>query len=252
MAGELTSYWLSRGLGSVAGGWSPYVLGDSLIAWWDSAFGVTVSGAQVTSWTDRKAGLSVTQSTSSRRPTWTSTSFNGFPGLTWDGVDDVLNLESCPFPVGSSASMVWCVAQQDAPNSDAGGRRAVSYGDVSASARYLRRFQSAGESRIAALAGDGAQAVSSGSPSLAVNSRHVFRGLFLADGVRCFADGIASPLVAVVPATVATRFNIGASSSSAAGSEFWLGQIRDVIVTTDLNAPQTTLLQSYLANRRAL
>lgn len=242
-------------IGTVLGqgrGFSPLDLGTGLLAWWDSSQGVSLSGSQVTAWADRKNGYTLGQATSAARPLFDATSFGGFPGLTFDGVDDILFMSSMPFPAGSLASMIWCVLQQDAPNGDTAGRRAVSYGDVSASARYIRRFQSAGESRMAALVGDGTSAISSGSPALQTNSRHLVRGLFLADGVRCFADGIASPLVAAVPNTIATRVCVGASSSSSLGSEFWLGKIRDVIVTTDLNAPQTVQLQNFLMNRRAL
>ncbi|HTM77999.1 MAG TPA: hypothetical protein VL133_10260, partial [Devosia sp.] len=74
--------------------WSPLALGASLLAWWDASQGVSLSGSQVTAWADRKSGYSVAQGTGAARPLWSATSFGGKPGLTFDGIDDLLNMES--------------------------------------------------------------------------------------------------------------------------------------------------------------
>jgi len=232
--------------------WSPVDLGASLLAWWDASEGVSLSGSQVTAWADRKSGYSVTQGTSAARPLWSATSFGGQPGLTFDGTDDLLNMESLPFMTGAVPGEIWAVIQQDALVADTAARRIISIGGSTLLSRYMRRFVSGGENRINALAGDGTSLIQSGAPAVNVSSRHVARGIFAADSVDASVDGVAGTSVAVVPATPATRVNIGASSSSAFGGEFWQGKIRDVIVTEPLSEEQSTLLNAFLSERRAI
>ena len=233
-------------------GWSPLSLGASLLAWWDASQGVSLSGSQVTAWADRKSGYSAAQGTSAARPLWSATGFGGKPGLTFDGIDDLLNMESLPFLTGAAAGEIWSVAQQDALVADTGARRLISIGGATLSSRYIRRFVSGGVNRVHALVGDGTSLVQSGIPAVDASSRHVVRGIFAADSVQAAVDGTAGTSAAVVPNTPATRLNIGASSSSAIGAEYWQGKIRDVLVTGPLSNDQATLLRTFLLARRAL
>lgn len=234
------------------GGWSPSDLSSSLLAWWDSSYGVSLSGSQVTAWADRKSGYSVTQGTAAARPLWSATSFGGQPGLTFDGTDDLLNMESLPFMSGATPGEIWAVVQQDALVADTGARRLISIGGATLSSRYIRRFVSGGVNRIHSLVGDGTSLVQSGIPAVDASSRHVVRGIFTATSVQAAVDGTASTSAAVVPNTPATRVNIGASSSSAIGAEYWQGKIRDVIVTLPLTTTQAAQMQAFLLPRRAL
>lgn len=234
------------------GGWSPSDLSSSLLAWWDSSYGVSLSGSQVTAWADRKSGYSVTQGTAAARPLWSATSFGGQPGLTFDGTDDLLNMEGLPFMSGATPGEIWAVVQQDALVADTGARRLISIGGATLSSRYIRRFVSGGVNRIHALVGDGTSLVQSGIPAVDASSRHVVRGIFTATSVQAGVDGTLGTSAAVVPNTPATRVNIGASSSSAIGAEYWQGKIRDVIVTLPLTTAQAAQMQAFLLPRRAL
>ena len=232
--------------------WSPADLGTSLLAWWDASQGVTLSGSQVTAWVDRESGYSVTQGTAAARPLWSATSFGGEPGLTFDGTDDLLNMESLPFMSGATPGEIWAVVQQDALVADTGARRLISIGGATLSSRYIRRFVSGGVNRIHSLVGDGTSLVQSGIPAVDTSSRHVVRGIFTATSVQAGVDGTLGNSAAVVPNTPATRLNIGASSSSSIGAEYWQGKIRDIIVTGLLSTEQSTLLRAFLSERRAI
>lgn len=232
--------------------WVPTDLGDSLIAWWDASEGVSLSGSQVTAWADRKSGHSVTQGTAAARPLWSATSFGGKPSLTFDGIDDLLNMESLPFMSGATPGEIWAVVQQDALVADTGARRLISIGGATLSSRYIRRFVSGGVNRVHALVGDGTSLVQSGIPAVDASSRHVVRGVFTATSVQAGVDGTLGTSAAVVPNTPATRVNIGASSSSAIGAEYWQGKIRDVIVTDPLSTNQAGQLQTFLSARREI
>lgn len=243
---------LSTRWGRRSGLWLPFDLGASLLAWWDASSGISLSGSQVTAWADRKSGYAATQSFGASRPTWASSSFGGYPALTFDGIDDLLNLEGLPFLSGAAAGEIWVVIQQDALVADAAARRVVSLGGTTLLSRYIRRFVSAGANRIHALVGDGASLIQSGVPAVDASSRHVARAIFAADSVQAELDGVAGSPAAVTPNTPATRFNIGASSSSAFGGEFWQGKIRDIIATGPLAAEQVSLLKEFTMARRAL
>ena len=69
------------------GAFSPLSLGTSALAWWsaDTLSSLALSGSSVITWIDRVAGLAPTQGTAGARPTYSATSFGGFPGVTFDG-----------------------------------------------------------------------------------------------------------------------------------------------------------------------
>jgi len=253
---------LGLSLGSLAtqrrGGWSPLDLGSKLIAWWDASHGVTLSGNQVTAWTDRKSGHSLTQATSSARPTWSATSFNGAPGLTFDGSDDELTGTGAgllaALPSGSSPSELWGVVQQDAPGSDAGVRHLGGYGGVGAlDRRILTRSQSPGPVSTGGLQfGDGSANRVAGMPdSASLQSRHVMRGVYLSTGGTYHQDGSIGNTVAATPATTASRLRIGGSTQAVANL-LWQGKVRDYMVTLPLTSDEAAKLLAFLLPRRAL
>ena len=63
--------------------------------WWDADYGVTLSGAEVTSWVDRVAGLELTQTGANRNPTWAKYGLSQRSCLIFDG-GDCLFLDACP------------------------------------------------------------------------------------------------------------------------------------------------------------
>ena len=239
------------------GGWSPLKLGNKLLAWWDASYGITLSGNQVTAWADRKSGYSATQGVSSARPTWSTSAFNGYPGLVFDGNDDELTATEssllAALPSGASPSELWAVAQQDALIGDTSTRTLVGYGDTLNTSRQLRRqvISSGTVHQLFAIVGTGGGSVSASETPADATGRKLLRGEFTATTLAFTLDGGARRISAAVPSTTASRLRIGSLTNPAAGT-FWLGKIRDVLVTLPLSADEAAKLQSFLLSRRAL
>jgi hypothetical protein len=80
----------------VAGGgkaWTPSELQSLPVLWYDAAAPqtITLNGAGVSQLNDRGlSGFNLVQATASRQPVFSATSFNGRPGIQFDGAGDVL------------------------------------------------------------------------------------------------------------------------------------------------------------------
>lgn len=75
--------------------WTPAALGSSLALWLDAddAATITLNGSNVSQWNDKSGNdRNATQPIAASQPTYSATSFNGKPTLTWDGIDDAMNL----------------------------------------------------------------------------------------------------------------------------------------------------------------
>lgn len=229
------------------GRWTPLDLEGKLLAWWDASSGVALSGNQVSSWVDRKNGIAVTQTIGMSRPTWSD---GAFPSLVFDGIDDYLDLAANPFPVGSSPADIWNVLQQDAPDADTTVRYSAAYGGVNALSRRLGKTTRSGINRAEITIGDGSAPQYATALTVPFNSRHVVRAAVEASFTTVTLDGGVSAPASVVPNTGAGRFVIGCAPAS--NSNFWLGRIRDVIVTLPLAADEATKLQAFLVPRRTI
>ena len=228
-------------------------LGDDLLGWWEAGQGMTLVGSAVSEWIDKKSGSTITQSVGSARPIYSATSFNGSPGLTFDGVDDNLSADSIfSFPSGSAASEVWGVVQQDAAASDASIRMVLCYGGAaSTDRRSINRVVDTGVNRARVAVGNGG-----GSPGVTgtvvdFSSRHLVRSVVGTSTSRMDVDGNLSGTVSVTPATSTTQLRIGANTNASPGA-FWNGKVRDIIVTTALSSEKAAALETYLLARRAL
>jgi len=221
---------------------SPLLLGPLMLAWWDAAFGITVTGAGVSSWIDRKNGYALVQATDGARPAYSATGFNGFPGLTFDGTADYLSMESQPFGSDDGNFEIWAVLQNDADGATTGNKFAVAIGAPSATANMVRNtnnvMRSTTGSALAEAAGPFA-------------SRHVVRSIFKTGQISIVVDGGTAVTTAVDPAIGSIRTRVGSNISDTASS-FWHGKARDVIVTSLLPAPEASALQTFLLARRAL
>lgn len=249
MVGELTTRGLSTGRGIVGPftEWTPIQLGNKLLAWWDASNGVTLSGNQITSWADRKNGIIVSQPVSSARPAWGE---GAFPSLVFDGNDDCLELATNPFPAAGQASEIWNTCQQDATDADTTVRYSSSYGGLNAASRRLGKTRISGISRAEATIGDGSTGQQVRELTIPFNSRHVLRMAVGTASTSLVLDGVSASPLAVAPNTGTGRFTIGCAP--AANTNFWLGRIRDVIVTLPLSNDEAAQLQSFLMPRRAL
>lgn len=64
-------------------GWTPMMLGNKLVVWFDPNFKVILSGLNVIQWIDRILGLTLT--VGGGTPTWSSSARNGTAGITFSG-----------------------------------------------------------------------------------------------------------------------------------------------------------------------
>jgi len=234
-----------------AANWNPGRI-SGLYAWWDAERSdtiTTVSGG-VSAWADIVASLTVTQSVSSTRPAYSTTSYNGRPGITFDGVDDVLEVTSAgSLPAGSTAAEAWLLVDQQAADADATVRIGFTMGSASNNnMRRLGRNQGGGVSRAASLNGTGAAVVTATNTGN-FNNRHVAR--YVSDGTndRVDVDASAGSNAADVPSTSGARTRIGAGGASAAAS-FFQGALNSVLVTPLLSASDASNLYSFLNRRK--
>jgi hypothetical protein len=230
--------------------WTPLDLGASLIAYWDAERGVTLnrSGALVNTWADAQGGLAPAQGVSGAKPQYDPIGFNGRPGVSFDGIDDYLNVASTgALPAGSDPCEIWALVDQKA-NLDATTRRVIEYGAGSNSGRLLAKTGSSSANDFGAFCGSGAAVFSSQERTVNFLGRHVIRGLYTPTTVRAEIDGVAAGLANGVPATATTRTALGSSSTSTA-SAFFQGMISAVIITGPLTSDQAAKLAAFLKTR---
>lgn len=232
-------------------------LGAKLLAWWnaDRSDLITLSGVQVTSWKDVVGAYDCAQGVSGSRPIFGATSFNGSPGVSFDGTDDELTLGSTPLPTGANPCEIWVVASQNEVAVGNGGiRRFFTYGGTSDNDhRSVFRSAVSDVNRAYARTGLGSSNVSRVQLLVDLTGRHLIRGIFSATTVNVEVDGASSNDPAdAVSATGTTRTRIGANTANTAG-HFMNGVMRDVLVTTnDLTGDEAAALEAYLLARRNL
>jgi hypothetical protein len=252
-AADLQAYLLRRKAGgnySFAGVTSlnPY-------AYWDASRGdtITVLTGAVASWKDIVAGYDAAQNTTSLKPIYSATSFNGSPGITFDGVDDYLTCTDATFlaalPSGASPYEIWALVSQDALPADTTERFAVAVGGSSLlTGRAISRIVNTGVNHARGRTGNGSSSVNAEDTATDLSGIHVFRYAIGATASPLSIDGGSSYTGSVVPATTNSRLRIGASHSSAAVN-FWQGQVAVVVITPPLSVDQASGLQQYLGSR---
>lgn len=88
--------------------WTPNrLLGNGLTTWLRADLGLTLVGSAVSSWADQSgSGRNWTDgSVAGRRPAYSATSFNGKPGITFDGATDYL-VPSLAFTFGAASTII--------------------------------------------------------------------------------------------------------------------------------------------------
>ncbi|RAK52132.1 hypothetical protein [Phenylobacterium deserti] len=232
--------------------WTPAALGSSLLAMWDAERSdlITQSGGAVSSWRDVVAGYEMAQTTPAARPTYSATSFNNRPGITFDGVQQFLEAGAIPLPAGAAPCEVWALVDQTAPGSDATGRRIFSYGSGTNDTREIYRITPSGLNRLTAAIGNGATRVFPDSPIVDFSGRRIARMVITSTECRLEVDGTSAAAAAVVPATVVARARIGASANAATAANFYQGGLSIALMTGALTTEQAAMLYAYLGARR--
>jgi hypothetical protein len=226
--------------------WSPLDLGDDLMEWWnaDDVSRLVISGGQVTDWTSVK-GLALTGAGTGRG--WSATSFNGAPGITFNGTDDVFSAVSAQgrVPLTSGFYML-AVVQQNALAADAPTRIILTFGTANGARKYLSRAVVSGVNRV--RGGVDTSTTSTGTTG-DFSGRHLVAARVEAATLSTYFDGSADGTVAAAPVTNSARTRIGAIHTAA--SSFWSGLMRDVMVVRDtISATQLAKLNEFLLARR--
>lgn len=231
--------------------WSPEMLGAKLRGWWnaDRSDLMTLAVSAVSSWRDVVAGYDAAQAVSANRPVYSATSYNGAPGVSFDGIQSFLAMASNPFQTGSQAGDIWANVQQDALVADSGVRRIIAFGtNNNNDTRFMARTVGGGVNRASVNTGLGGSAIAKNDMASDLSGRHVVRGIWTATTIDVEVDGVtAGGATAAVSATGSTLLNIGRGTN---GTGYWWGQIRDIIVTDALTTEEAFQLQSFLQNRR--
>lgn len=224
--------------------WQPTDLGTSLVAWWNAddhgTSKMTDDGSGVISaWNDRIANVA-TSATTTARPTWGASSYNGLAGVTFDAVANTMTGTTLTaLPTGATAGEVWCAFNG---TSQAAISSMFVYGGAGAVARWLRRTSTNQPNVL-----DGTTSVT-GSVN-AANGYHVIGGNFSGTTMNGIFDGTlitGSPATTATLATSTSRIRIGAGSSSSA-SNFFLGVVRHCFVTLILTPFQRQQLEGWCA-----
>lgn len=255
--GQFGNLGLGLGLGltpSDGGGYNPVTaLGSDLLGYWEAnRFDlITQSGGLVSSWKDVVSGADALQAGGSAKPGYSPTGFNGAPCLTFDGVDDFLICTDpvllALLPIGATPVEMWGLTQQDALAADATVRRLFAYGGENINARYSAHSGNGSQNVFNSFAGDGSAVA--GSNASGFLGRSVTRSVFSANQVQSILNASIGTATPVVPATVATRIRLGASSAASPGG-YWQGSDAVLIFTKSLSTDKATALAAWLNSRR--
>lgn len=235
------------------GEWTPRNLGGALLALWDAdrADLMTFNAAKVSGWTDCIGGRVAVQGTDASRPTYSATSFNGNPSLSFDGTDDSLQFANTTgLPLTSTACVMWAVFDQEALAADTTSRHVFSYGAGSAAtSRVLRRVVVSGVNRGNVTIGDNSTTASAGGAGLPeLSGRGYIIGRVLPASAQAVIRRSHSTLASVVPATGVTRTVIG-GNTSATTAALWQGKVREVGVATDIGGDALDMLVRHCERR---
>lgn len=233
------------------GGWTPLALGSSLLAWWDAERPdlITAPGGAMSIWRDIVGGYDVTQAVGASKPVYSATSFNGRPGVSFDGIDDELTgAFPASFPTGAIPNEIWGVTSQDALAADVSSRVVAACGAGSFQGRSLERTVVSGANRAFTRVGNGAANLTAIEGTVDFSGRHVCSAII--DGSNIFGeiDTVVSAATACTPLTSGLRVRLGASAANTASS-YWSGTHSAILITSIITAMQRAQLYAYF-NRR--
>jgi hypothetical protein len=231
----------------IVDGWTPADLGVALLGQIDAEdfASLTITTGLVDAWADTVAAVSFT-STLTARPAYSATSFNGRPGVTFDGTNDALSFAGVPYPAAANPCEIWVACSQDAV---ATSRTVFGYGNVPNTSRLIGcRLPLGNPPWTPNLnTGTGAAAPNTDGPPT-FSGIHILRAEFGATQSRLSMDGVAGTPTAAVPATVTTKSTIGGRPQAAVVA-FFQGVINCILITSPLTNVQAASLRAYLARR---
>jgi hypothetical protein len=233
---------------------TPSQLGSSLIAWFDAdrSDSITQSSGLVSAWNDLITGFSLVQTSAAQKPIYSATGYNGRPGVTFDGTDDILLSANFPasYPTSADPCWMWAVVDQQRAAASPNTGTIFQYGDpgLTANTRRISREQSGAENRFACMIGTGAGTSTSINPSVVFLGRHYVLGKASGTTAQAIIDETSVAATAAIPATT---FAAGEAAIGGAvnGGNFLLGTVSTVIMTLPLSAANEAAMQLYLSRR---
>ena len=221
--------------------WSPYRLSRSVLAaWWNaddhaSSLLMTDDGSGlISSWKDCINGTNLTATTTAR-PTWGATAFNGRAGVAADGTANVLSLTGVPttLPTGAAPGVLITVASSTESGSTS--RNLFGYG-VAVTGRAIRQVNNG------MIAQGDAVTVGDGAGDRPAVGLHIFMTILTGSVLKGRMDG--APLVSAPPSltpnTATTRVRMFSALGTSA-SAFWAGALRHALVLRGV--PSDAILQ---------
>lgn len=231
--------------------WTPKSLGSALLCWWRADAGVTLNGSTVSSWADQSGnGKTLSQATAARQPTYDATGLNGFPCITFDGVDDVLSVSHLT-ELDGVTGMVFAAAVEPTNRT---AYWALAYMRNSSDGFILDSLAASPSSgwRFAMPGGGGfGQAASYGTSSL---SPVIVAGQFASSRNYIYTDNVQRASFATTGSTVVANTQPLYIGSRAPGTSPAPIKVREIVIaSTGLTTGiQLAQLNKYLAQRTGL
>jgi hypothetical protein len=206
-----------------------------VVAWWNAS---DLSDGVVASWAPTIGGPTPVQATEAAKPIRSSTSFNGKPGVTFDGSDDFMRVDATTnLPTSSTPGTIWMAYIFTSGNNSVLFR----YGGTTTGVRSIGRGTTATGGTITDGTSNGTFGM---SPAASAN---IVAGFFDATIYQAYSLGFGG--LAATGATLntsTTRTTIGANNAATAAA-FVACVIRHVMVTTAMTTAQRYALEGWLA-----
>lgn len=225
--------------------WTLATLGAALVAWWNAddhgTANMTDDGSGlISAWKDRVGALSLTAATTAR-PTWAATSFNSaYPGVTGDGVANVLNLSATTgLPTGSTEGWIFLLASC-VSNANLEGLFGYGANITNQSRNFFKNSTNKGLYSVS-----GNQVTDT---AISIVGPHILATKFTSTTIFPFVDGAATTpaSAAVALNTNTTRVRMFANMATTA-AQFSALTISKAVITTALTTAQQQQIEGYWA-----
>lgn len=225
--------------------WRPSNIGSSLALWLDAedSASITLNGSAVSQWNDKSGnGRNATQATAASQPAYSASGLNNKPAVSFDGINDVLLHDAI------SLKTIYAVAKTTATTtfkSIAGAQATVGTGPEGA--YYLQGGNPARTSRFLIKTQNG---VYSSDGDIFDSGVPFSLGGVIDSGnnITVYLNGKAGPPSAASGTMGIGQSYVGAAFFSGAITDFWLGEIAEVIVSNNsLTTSERQRIEGYLA-----
>lgn len=222
---------------------------NGLVCWLDASNGVTTSGTAVTSWSDLSTlQNNATQTTSTKRPTFTTNAINGLSAVTFNGTSQYLQLPSLA-GFNSGVSMFAVIK----PTAVTAGARVLDIGNGATSDNLQLQLPSSTSAALYTYNGSTPSSVTSSS-GITLNQFQLVEAIDNGTGTASvYTNGVLgaqnTSMGTINNLTRANNF-IGQGS---AGGNYFKGEIAELILyNRGVSATEQATLEGYLLSKYQL